>query len=311
MLPRWLRRRGSPEPLNLLRPAFVYPEGDVISMRSKLALLGLVLAAGLSVAACDIKAGEGGGFSLGIAKGKAEDTWTRTYKLAPGGTLELINVNGRIDAEASSGDSVELVGKRTAEGTSDEAAKALLEKVEMREEVGDSRVRVEVRFPRMSGFSGHQVRWTVRVPKGVRVDLRTVNGGVKLTGLQDDIMAKTTNGGVTGTGILSQSVEASAVNGGVEIEFGAPLSADAKVSLETVNGGVGIGIPSESRATISARAVNGGVRVSDLDIHKDEQSSDFESKRRLQGTMNGGGARVNLNTVNGGVRISRTGTTTS
>lgn len=277
----------------------------------KFVLLGLILAAGLSIAACDIQAGEGGGFSLGIAKGKAEDTWTRTYKLAPGGTLELINVNGRIDAEPAAGDSVELVGKRTAEATSDEAAKALLDKLEIREEVGDSRVRVEVRFPRLSGFSGHAVRWTVRVPKGVKVDLRTVNGGVKLTGLQGDITAKTTNGGVSGTGIVSQAVEASAVNGGIEIDFASPLSTDAKVSLETVNGGVALGIPSESRATISARAVNGGVRVNDLDIQKDEQSSDFESKRRLQGTLNGGGARVTLHTTNGGIRVNRAGSTTS
>ena len=279
-------------------------------MRNRFALLGLVFAAGLSVAACDIQAGEGG-LSFDIAKGKAEDTWTRSYKLAPGGTLELINVNGRIDALPASGDEVEIVGLRKAEGTSDEAAKALLDKVEMREEVGNTRVRVEVRPPRLRGFSGHQVRWTVRVPKGVNVDLRTVNGGVKLTGLQGDVIAKTTNGGVTGTGVLSQAVDASAVNGGIEIEFGSPLSADAKVSFETVNGGVSIGLPSESRATISARAVNGGVRVSDLEIQKDEQANAFDSKRRLQGTMNGGGARVTLNTVNGGIRISRTGSTTS
>jgi hypothetical protein len=280
-------------------------------MSSKTALLGLVVAAGLSVAACDIQAGEGGGFSLGIATGKAQETWTRSYTLAPGGRLELINTNGRISAEPAAGDTVEVVGLRTAKASSDEAAKELLAKVEMREEVSAASVRIEVRSPRFSGMSGHQVEWTIKVPKGVKVDLRTINGGVKLTGLQGDILAKTTNGGVSGTGIVSQSVEASAVNGGVEIEFGSPLSADAKVDLQTVNGGVGIGMPSESRATISARAVNGGVRVTDLNIQKDEQSGDFESKRRLQGTMNGGGARVNLNTVNGGVRLSRTGTTTS
>ena len=51
--------------------------------------------------------------------------------------------------------------------------------------------------------------------------------------------------------------------------------------------------------------MNGGVRVDGLDIAKQEQSSERESKRRLEGTLNGGGAKVNISTTNGGVRISR------
>ena len=49
----------------------------------------------------------------------------------------------------------------------------------MREEVGDDRVRIEVRAPRMNGPVGHEIKWTIKVPKGVAVDLRTVNGGVQ------------------------------------------------------------------------------------------------------------------------------------
>ena len=280
-------------------------------MRSKLALFALILAAGLSVTACDIRAGEGG-FSLGVAAGKAQETWTRSYTLAPGSRLELINTNGKISAEPAEGDKVEVTGVRTAKASSDEAAKELLGKVEMREEVSASSVRIEVRSPRLSGMSGHSVEWTIKVPRGVNVDLRTVNGGVRVKGLQGDIAARTTNGGVEGIGIISQNVQATAVNGGIEIEFGAPLAADGKIEFETVNGGVEIGLPSESKATISARCVNGGVHVNDLDVKRDnEEASGREQKRRLDGTLNGGGARVNLSTVNGGVTVHRVGSTTS
>ena len=44
-------------------------------MRSKLVLFALILSAGLSVTACDIQAGEGG-IHLGVAAGKAQETWT-------------------------------------------------------------------------------------------------------------------------------------------------------------------------------------------------------------------------------------------
>ena len=280
-------------------------------MRSKIALLGLVLAVGLSVSACDIKTDASGDFSFDISGGKAQDTWTRTYTLPDKGRLELINVNGRITAEPATDGKVSVEGRRTAKGSTDEAAKEALAKLEIREEVSGERVRVESRPPRLSGFGGHEIEWTVKIPKGVIVDLRTVNGGVRINGLQGEVHAKTTNGGVKGSGLRAHILDASSVNGGIEIEFASPLAADASVEIETVNGGVELALPSESKAAITARAVNGGVRVDGLDIAKQEQSSERESKRRLEGTLNGGGAKVNISTTNGGVRISKTGTTTS
>jgi DUF4097 and DUF4098 domain-containing protein YvlB len=206
---------------------------------------------------------------------------------------------------------VVVEGRRTVKARTDEAAKELLAKLEIREEVGGSTVRVESRPPRSSGFGGHEIEWTVKVPKGLTVDLRTINGGVRLNGLSGEIHAKTTNGGVKGQNIIPEIIEASSVNGGVEIDLGAPLDSTDSVEISTVNGGVSIGMPSESKATITARAVNGGVRVTDLDIKRDEEGHELERKRRLSGTLNGGGAKVNISTTNGGVRLSRVGSSTS
>jgi hypothetical protein len=266
----------------------------------KLTVLAATLAVGLATAACDIKTTASGDFSFDIAGGKAEETWSRTYKVGSTGRFELINVNGRITAEPTDGT------EETAKGRSDEAAKELLSKLEIREEVGDSTVRVESRPPRLNGFSGHQIEWTVKVPKGVVIDLRTVNGGVRLNDLTNEIHAKTTNGGIKGENIDASLIEASAVNGGVEFNLGAALDASDSIELETVNGGVTLGITSDSKATIAARCVNGGVNVEDLDIAREssESSNDYERKRRLNGTMNGGGAKVSLNTTNGGIHLN-------
>lgn len=271
----------------------------------KLSVLAAVLAAGLATTACDIKTTANGEFSMDIATGKAEDTWSRTYKVADKGRFELINVNGRITAEPTDGAEVVVEGKRTTKARSDEGAKDLLSKLEIREEVGDATVRVESRPPRLSGFSSHQIEWTIKVPKGVVLDLRTTNGGVRLNGLANEIHAKTTNGGVKGVNITASVIEASAVNGGVEFELSAPLDSTASIEMETVNGGVELSLPAESKATIAARCVNGGVNVDNLEIARDEEQSDFDKRRRLNGTMNGGGAKVNLSTTNGGVRLSR------
>ena len=274
-------------------------------------LLALALSASLGFAACDIRA-ENGNFDIDFASGKATDTWSRTYTVQPGGRFELINVNGRITAEATDGKDVVVEGRRSAKGRSDEVAKENLAKLEIREEVSGSSVRVESRPPRFSGFGGHEIEWTVKVPRGLIVDLRTVNGGVRMNGLSGEIHAKTTNGGIKGVGLVVDSVEASVVNGGVDMQFAAPLDSTDTVELTTVNGGVTIELPSESKATIAARAVNGGVRVSDeLQATQEEESHEFERRRRFNGTMNGGGARVNVSVTNGGIRISRAANTTS
>ena len=277
-----------------------------------LRFLPVLLLSGLLAAGCDIQTSADGHFDIDFASGKATDTWSRTYTVEQGGRFELINVNGRITAEATDGKEVVVEGKRTAKGRSDEAAKEMLAKLEIREEVGGSSVRVESRPPRMSGFGGHEIEWTVKVPKGIIVDFRTTNGGVRMNGLSGEIHAKTTNGGVKGTNLVVDSLEASVVNGGVEIELGAPLDSTDTVELTTVNGGVTFGLPTESKATISARAVNGGVRAAEeLKIQREDEGNERESRRRLTGTMNGGGAKVNVSTTNGGVRLSQIGNTTS
>lgn len=272
----------------------------------RLPILGLALAVGLATAACDIKTSANGDFSFDIASGKASETWSRTYKLADKGRFELINVNGRVTAEPTDGTEVIVEGRKTAKARSDEAAKELLTKLEIREEVGESTVRVESRPPRLAGFSGHEIEWTVKVPKGIVLDLRTTNGGVRLNDISNDVHAKTTNGGVHGERLGSNVVEASAVNGGIELELSRPLDEKGSIDMETVNGGVMLALAKESKATIEARCVNGGVHVEDLDITRDDQgnANDWERRRRLNATMNGGGAKVRMSTTNGGVHLT-------
>src|SRR5688572_16887534 len=134
----------------------------------KLCLFALLVVVGLSGAACDIEA-QNGKFDIDFAGGKATDTWSRTYTVEPGGRFELINVNGRITAQPTDGKEVIVEGRRTAKAHTDEAAKDRLAKLEIREEVGGSTVRIESRPPRMSGFGSHEIEWTVQVPKGIIV----------------------------------------------------------------------------------------------------------------------------------------------
>jgi DUF4097 and DUF4098 domain-containing protein YvlB len=176
----------------------------------------------------------------------------------------------------------------------------------MREEVGADRVRVEVRAPRMNGPSGHEFTWTVKVPRGISVDLRTVNGAIRIANLDGDVRARSTNGGIKGTALLASSVDAAVTNGGIEIDLAKPVSAGT-FELEAVNGGVSINLPADSRADIAGRCVNGGISTSDLKLEMVGE----QNRRRLDAKLNGGGARILLETVNGGVRVGRASSPTN
>jgi Putative adhesin len=269
-------------------------------IRSKFRLFPALLILALAASACDVNVGEHG-FSMGIAAGKAQNEWTKTYTLAAGGRFEIANVNGVINASPASGDQVDVRVERIAKGSSDEAAQELLKKIEIAETASSGRVRLETKVPQGTfGRGGHEVRYFVKVPKGVAVNFETVNGGVRLENLDGEIAASTTNGGVRGSGLRGQ-VKASTTNGGVDISMAA-VTGD--VELETTNGGIRLQMPRDAKANLEARCTNGGIGVGD---NWDSVENTEKSRRRWSGTLNGGGPRVSVETTNGGIRISSTG----
>ncbi|PYR11747.1 MAG: hypothetical protein DMG00_10050 [Acidobacteria bacterium] len=251
------------------------------------------LAAVLALLACDV--------SIGSLAGRASDEWTRSYKLSPGGEFRIRNTNGRIDVEGGDDPSVEVRAERIARAVSDEAARELLPRIAINEDVKPDRVSIET--GRLSGImigAGFEVRYHVRAPKSVVVNVSNTNGQITLRSLSGRVTAHTTNGGVRGNA-LSGGVDATTTNGGVDVEF-ASVGTD-RISLTTTNGGVTIDLPADAKADVLATCTNGGISVSpDVKMQVTEQS-----RRRFEGKMNGGGTPVDLRTTNGGIRIRSRG----
>lgn len=257
----------------------------------KLWLAVPVLAAAVATAGCDIV----------TADFKAEESaaWHKTYQLDPKGRVEISNVNGKIEVEPSTGNTVEVDATKKARGASPEAAKASLERVTIVEDVSGGRIRIETKVPKSSGWSfsgGVNVEYRVKVPAGAEVKFTTVNGGVDVTGLDGHVVAETTNGGVTARNVGGQ-LEASTTNGGLDIDL--LKMPEGGVKLECTNGGIKIRLPKDAKATVSASITNGGISTENLSI----DSAGENSRRRLEGRLNGGGPRLEAEGVNGGIRL--------
>lgn len=240
------------------------------------------------------------GCEIGALTGRATDEWTRTYQLSPGTAFELGNTNGKVDVEGVGGTTVEVRAERIARATTDAAARELLPKIKIIEKITRDRIVVETeRMPGLMIGAGTEVRYHVKAPRTAAVTVQTTNGGITLKGLVGRTDAITTNGGITGDG-LGGALHARTTNGGVRIELAS--AGTEKVEISTTNGGVRVAVPESTKADLTATCTNGGIDVSGLKLVVKEQS-----RRRLDGKLNGGGAPIDLHTVNGSIRIRALG----
>jgi hypothetical protein len=248
-----------------------------------------VLPLAVLVAGCDL--------SLGHLAARATDEWTRTYPLSSGGEVRIVNTNGRIEIEGVDGSTVEVRAERIARGATEEAARELLPRIVIKEESTPDRVSLETE--RMSGImigAAFEVRYHVRAPKNAVVNVTNTNGQVSLTSLSGKVNAHTTNGGVNGKN-LTGGVDARSTNGGVTLDLGSVGT--EPISARTTNGGVTLIVPEKAKANLSASWTNGGINVSsvaNLDVSE-------KSRRHFEGTLNGGGTPIDLQTTNGGIRV--------
>jgi hypothetical protein len=249
----------------------------------------LLLPLALAVAGCDA--------SLAHLTARATDEWTRSYPLAAGGEIRIVNTNGKIDIEGSDGSTVEVRAERIARGATDAAARELLPRIVINEDAKPDRVSLET--GRMSGILigvSYEVRYHVRAPKTAVVNVSNTNGQVTVAAFGGNVIAHTTNGGVRGTG-LTGAVDARSTNGGVNIEMASVGT--GKIALRTTNGGVTLMLPETTKADITASCTNGGISVASLDNLEIMETS----RRRFEGRLNGGGTPIELRTTNGGIRV--------
>ncbi|HEY8551321.1 MAG TPA: DUF4097 family beta strand repeat-containing protein [Vicinamibacterales bacterium] len=241
-----------------------------------------------TVAACDV--------ALSGFREEASDTWTKSYPLSEGGTVEIVNTNGFVDVSAGTGSTVEVTAVRVARAATPDAAKELLAKVTIREEVSPDRVKLGAEYPRTGlGGGGVEVRYTVKVPASAQVALTTTNGRLSVTDVKGPATLGTTNGEISARN-LGGPVKASTTNGAIDLQL-ASLAGD--VDLETTNGSISLTLPADAKASLSARCTNGSISVDGIRMEELERS-----RRRLEARLNGGdGPKIALETTNGGIEV--------
>jgi DUF4097 and DUF4098 domain-containing protein YvlB len=134
----------------------------------------------------------------------------------------------------------------------------------------DGRTVVIVEEPNRSG------PLRVQVPRSSPLDIRTSNGGIRVSGVAGDLRLVTSNGSIT-----------------------VRNSSGAAVHAFTSNGPIEIGVPPGLNANLSARTSNGRIR-SDIEITATQIGENY-----LNGKIGSGGLPIELQTSNGPIRLMR------
>jgi hypothetical protein len=223
-----------------------------------------------------------------------------------GSAIEIKGVNGDINAQPASGNEVEVTATRT--GRRSDPNSVRIEVVQHGDGVTICAVYPDAgsnpnecrpgREGRMNVKNNDvQVAFTVIVPTGVRFVGSTVNGDVRAGPLDAPVSIKTVNGEAEFT--TSSHGEASTVNGSIQATLGSALW-EGNLSFNTVNGSITVNLPADISADVRAETVNGDITTGfPLTVNG------RPSRRVLNATIGGGGRLMELETVNGSVKLNR------
>ena len=225
-----------------------------------------------------------------------------------GSSIEIKGVNGDVRAEPSGSNQVEVVAEKRARRDNPD---------DVRIEVvpHGTNVTICAVYPSREGARPNEcapgsggrmnvnnndvtVRFTVRVPAGVTLIGHTVNGDVEAANLHGDVDLKTVNGSINFS--TAGSVRgASTVNGSIRGTVGRADWSDT-LAVSSVNGSITLILPASLSTDFKATTVNGDI-VSEFPM----TVSGRINRRRVEGTIGGGGRMLSLESVNGSINLRR------
>ena len=244
-----------------------------------------------------------------VTSQNTSDEFRWSGPIAQGQTVEIKGINGRITAEAGTGNEVQVLAVKTSRRSD-------VNTVQVKVVQHSQGVTICALYPNESGEvqdcesdssqrqrSGKfnikdndvNVDFTVKVPARVSFVGKTVNGEISASQLTGNVVAKTVNGSIriSTTGYA----EATTVNGEISARVGDAQWANA-VNFSTLNGGINLDLPANLSTDVEAETLNGQIN-SDFPINL----TSIKDRRHLRGRIGAGGRELLLKTLNGSINL--------
>jgi DUF4097 and DUF4098 domain-containing protein YvlB len=133
-----------------------------------------------------------------------------------------------------------------------------------------------------------------------RVTCSSVNGGVHIEKTTGPVAASSVNGEIVLDGVDSKEVDASTING--TVRYDGVIKDGGSYRFSTHNGDVSVAVPEQADATISVATFSG-----DFSSEFKIQLQETRHGKRFNFTLGNGGARIELESFQGSIRLRRPG----
>ena len=238
------------------------------------------------------------------------DAFTWSGKINEGRWINIRNLNGSVEVLPGAGDKVEVTANRYTRRGDPNYVRFEVRKYGPRDEDvlicalwGESTDCDEDSYRSRNNDRRNRnevtVDFKVRVPKGVKVAVHSVNGEVRVDDVSSEVDAGTVNGAVA-VSTSGGPVNATTVNGSVRASMGR-FDPNSDMNFSTVNGSVVAEFPNtDLNADIDLSTVNGRFYM-DFPV----TISGRIDPRRLRASLGKGGPKIRLSTVNGNVELRK------
>jgi DUF4097 and DUF4098 domain-containing protein YvlB len=209
-------------------------------------------------------------------------------------TLKVTNINGKIDINTYSGDTVKMdVEKRVREK---EKAQFDFTKVNVTQDDNEIIIETIREDPEMDDVT---VNLNILVPEYVNVEsVTTSNGDVTVKGTEGYPTVSSSNGKVTVQGTDGIS-DVSTSNGEIIVEI---HDFKEDIDISSSNGKIVVHLLSTLNATISMQTSNGDAEVIGLTL-----DDLVDGGKTLSGTLNGGGHTISISSSNANLELGKLG----
>ncbi len=240
----------------------------------------------------------------------SNNNWNNGDKVSYNELRELnLPASGKLDVDGARNGGISVKGENRSDvlvracvqawGSTDEAARSLASSI---------RINTSGVIKADGPEENFSVSYEIRVPRNTSLTLRAQNGGLGVKSVDGNMDLSTSNGGIS-VYDAAGDVRGRTTNGGVSVGLVGNGWKGSGLDLQTTNGGINLSIPSNFAANVEAGTVNGGFSsdIPELNVTTDDQKGYGHGRaKKVNTTLNGGGANIRLVTTNGGVRISST-----
>lgn len=237
------------------------------------------------------------------------EAFTWAGKIPEGRWINVRNMNGTVAVERGTTDKVEVTATRHTKRGDPDFVRFEVKKYGANDQDvlvcalwGENSSCSELSYRSRGDRTGRQnevwVEFQVRVPRGVKVAVHSVNGEVRVEGATAEVEAETTNGSVL-VETTGGPVNARTTNGSVRAAMG-KFDLKSDLHFETTNGSVIAEFAQDIDAEVDLSTVNGRF-LTDFPV----TISGRIDPRRLRATLGKGGPRIRLSTTNGNVELRK------